>query len=234
MVSALVLRESMRLQNSKYPFAILVTEPPPEQIKNAFDIIIQVPIIENVKVKNMWEKIHIFGVLQFDVITWLGADTLVLKNVDEMMDCSPLPCGVYDEILWDMDDVGAIINGDIIVIKPSLIDYYNLMEIVKKVGPVLDIFTKHPFTYSGKHWLGPLDQGVLNTYFRRYWTILPKSYHLEIGAKGSSEKNKMRDDVKIIHFAGTGMKPWVTPTEFSKKYWCPIAFNFNQTLPYCL
>lgn len=237
-LSSLVLRKSM--QTTKWPFVLLVTfDDVSEEVLNAFDVVIKVPVIPNMKVPLMWEKVHMFALTQFKVITWLGSDMVALKNVDELMHCSPLPCGTYDENLWQMDHVGVVINGDLIVCSPSLRDYNNIMEMVREAGPVLEPFTKHPYTYSDDTvWLGPLDQGVLNTYFRRQWTILPKSYQLELieGPKNvirnKKEKNVMRDDVKLIHFA-SDWKPWRHKTEMSMNYWCPIAVTIHPNISYC-
>lgn len=247
--SAFVMAKAYRTHKTRYPIVLLVTESSlsffsqsdtvmvngknstiyPNKRWNAalydlFDMIIQVPTLDRIPM-NQWEKIFMLSLVQFDIITWIGSDTITLTNVDEMLDCIP-PCSVFDEHLWRLSDIGPIVNGDVVVLKPSLQDFVNFLDISKdpEMGRPLPGGSAYLFNiYPPYQWFGPVDQGAINTYYSRYLTVFPKSYHLEVSSPVPlAEKNQLQSGLtKLIHFAAHS-KPWgpYAGSLSTKAIWC--------------
>jgi hypothetical protein len=233
-IGSYVLAKSIKFHNSIYPIVILVNQESNDYfaqnktLKNIlyslFDMVILVPSLPNRIAANLWEKLFAFSLVMFDKLLWLGSDTVLAQNIDRMLLCPP-PCGVYDEHLWSLDAIGAVVNGDVFVFKPNLQDFVNLMFI--SMPDNIGMLSDEEYFYSSlppRIWYGPVDQGLLNQYFRRYITVLPKLYQLELGGplKTAESKLYIPGVTRLIHFAA-GSKPWSVESVAKNEVWCPIA-----------
>jgi hypothetical protein len=236
-IGSYVLAKSIKFHNSIYPIVILVNQESNDYfaqnktlnniLYSMFDMVILVPSLQNRTHANLWEKLFAFSLVMFDKLLWLGSDTVLAHNIDRMLLCPP-PCGVYDEHIWSLDAIGAVVNGDVFVFKPNLQDFVNLMFISMpdNLGMYTDLDEDRyyysslpPYTY-----FGPVDQGLLNQYFHRYITVLPKLYQLELGGPlATAEANLYIPGVtRLIHFAAWS-KPWIAESVSRNEVWCPIA-----------
>ena len=194
-----------------------------EALFNEFDMVVRIPTLVGTPHTNMLEKLFMMALVMFDRIAWLGSDTVAVQSLDTMLECRP-PCGVYDEHLWAMDAVAVVVNGDVLVMQPDLKDLAKLLYIVAPENGGAD---HGAFTHSELpeyNWFGPQDQGVLNTYFRRHWTVLPKAYMLELGAYHMhlAETHVFKPGItRLIHFPGS-TKPWKTRNNLADTWWCPV------------
>jgi hypothetical protein len=140
-------------------------------------------------------------------VAWLGADTLAIRDVRDVISCWPLPCGAPDLTLWKFYQLSPAINGDIVTFTPSPELYEGLIK----------AWAETPTTLL-TNWRegGPFDQGVINRYFKGNMTILPWFYNVqpkallipEGGARGT-DAAKLTDMWSLLHFSNTP-KPWDT------------------------
>lgn len=271
LISTLVMRETMRMQNSTWPFVLLAgMNHVPSSLMDAFDMVIRVPKIPSVADAHLWLKLHMLALVKFERVTWIGGDIVVLKNIDEIMHCPP-PCSVGDYTLSNLNYLGLVVNGDLFVVRPSMEDYENVLAMCKYSGKNRKYFmmncnakkTKQCacFNTGQKGWrvvntdvlLGPNDQGILNKYYQRYLTVLPRHYLFDarLGVGITDKKSKYYDgyivskfetlnqDTKAIHFVGNS-KPWEEKPSFLKlkSHYCSVANVVagrvtNEKLAYC-
>ena len=100
--AVLVLNRSLKQVRSKYPFAVAIPQPLInkeiiEILEKEKIIIKQIPWLEynnitkkslegynNLHVFNTGSKIEIFGLIEFDKLVYLDADSIVIKNIDKL------------------------------------------------------------------------------------------------------------------------------------------------------
>ena len=170
-------------------------------LKSIFDGITEVDCIDSGDKVNLallgrpelgptFTKLHLWKLTQFKKVVFMDADTLVLKNIDDLFERDEF--SACADIGWP-----DCFNSGVFVAVPSEETYRKLVQHAEKEG-----------SFDGG------DQGLLNSYFSD-WSIGPSSrripftYNLTINASYSYAPAyaRFKNDVKVVHFIGT-QKPW--------------------------
>lgn len=159
--------------------------------------------------RNTYTKLRVFGLSDVEKAVFLDADTLVLRNVDELFarpDFSAAP----DFFMPDR------FNSGVMVLHPS-----------PERLAAMEAALHRSATYDGG------DQGFLNEFFAGWWEMdashrLPARYNLhhfvfQFLAAHPSLRRQFLDEVKIVHY--TLQKPWLQPTVTgaSEVWWARYA-----------
>merc|ERR1712083_1126897 len=138
----------------------------------------------------MGTKINCWKLTQFSKAVFLDADTLVLKNSDELFDREEFSAA--PDAGWP-----DCFNSGVFVFRPNLNTYRDLVNHATTTG-----------SFDGG------DQGLLNTFFSDWATKdisrhLPFTYNMVASATYSylPAFKKFGSNVKIVHFIGA-TKPW--------------------------
>ena len=112
-----LLVETMKKCNTKYPLHVLITEDVSEpslvilkQLGLTYSLVNKIEIPNeiheynssiNPKTAGIWRycytKFHVFNQTQFDKIIFLDADIMLLKNIDHLFDCPHMTAALDDE-----------------------------------------------------------------------------------------------------------------------------------------
>ncbi|KAF9144766.1 hypothetical protein BGX30_011529 [Mortierella sp. GBA39] len=213
---ALVLAHSLRRSQTTKQLAVLITaavsRPIRDRLATVFDSVIEIGEIDSHSTKNLallgrpelgitLTKIHVFNQTQYSKVVFLDADTLVLRNIDDLFDTAAN--GSLDEDrnkrFAASPDAGwpDCFNSGVFVCKPSFKDYTGLIQMAGQEG-----------TFDGG------DQGLLNSYFSG-WSRgeasnrLPFTYNTTPTASYSYAPayQQYRDRLAVVHFIGN-FKPW--------------------------
>lgn len=149
-----------------------------------------------------FDKLHVFGLVQYDKIVFLDCDMFILKNIDELFSMPHLSGAISGKSMvndWDG------INSGLMVIKPE-------EGIVPKL---INVIYSHDF---GKD-IG--DQDIINYYYdwpnkdlaiTEYYNIFADYVDLYI-----NEYNYNPSKISGIHFIGQ-IKPWMLDGEQVNNY----------------
>ncbi|KAG8181384.1 hypothetical protein JTE90_025931 [Oedothorax gibbosus] len=204
---ALVLAHSLRRSETKAKLVVLVTDGVSNAVQDTlnkvFDVVQSVSELDSKDDDNLkllgrpelgvsFTKIHCWKLTQFSKCVFLDADTLVLKNSDELFEKSELSAA--PDIGWP-----DCFNSGVFVFVPSNETYNGLLKMAADEG-----------SFDGG------DQGLLNMYFKDWSTKdisnhLSFIYNMNVNASYTylPAYNKFGKDVKIVHFLGTQKKPWM-------------------------
>ncbi|XP_054707317.1 LOW QUALITY PROTEIN: glycogenin-1-like [Uloborus diversus] len=203
---ALVLAHSLKLVRTKYKLVVLVTpgisEPFRNKLHKYFDLVedvnvldskddISLSLIQRPELGITFTKLHCWKLTQFTKCVFLDADTLVVKNCDELFEREEL--SAVPDIGWP-----DCFNSGVFVFKPSKDTFKGLMEMAAKDG-----------SFDGG------DQGLLNSYFND-WSTKDISRHLSFIYNMNTNATytylpaykQFGKNVKIVHFLGN-KKPWM-------------------------
>jgi glycogenin glucosyltransferase len=229
----LALNESLRRTGTRYPLLVVISCDTPETVENILVTrnikvlrlkgILKIPEIHltsNGHWGNTFDKIQIFGLIDYKKLVYVDSDMMVLQNIDE---------------LFERPHMSAVAAGR--MLHPS----YNrlnsgLMVIVPLAGAPVLIAEKLESAVREVAALGVSavgDQDLINAYYNE-WTgsphlHLPDSYnvfqyHIDeyIKTKGfnlsplAAERNAV---IKIVHFIGA-VKPWMRGARFNHYKFC--------------
>ncbi|KAF7490180.1 Glycogenin-1 [Sarcoptes scabiei] len=223
-IGALVLAASLKKVNTSKKLAILITKELSESMRKIlaqfFDVIQEVDLLQSNNEKLLQAlrrpelgvtltKIHCWKLCQFSKCVFMDADTLVIKNIDELFD--------YEE-LSAVPDVGwpDCFNSGVFVFTPSTNTFDNLVDLANREG-----------SFDGG------DQGLLNTYFSDWATSdikrhLSFIYNMTLTSTYSylPAFKRFGANVKVIHFLGS-MKPWNCSYDSSAKKLNTFVCNEN-------
>lgn len=132
-----------------------------------------------------YTKYEIFGV-DADRLVFLDSDTLILGNIDRLLDCS----------------------DDISMVRELYIDQYNTGVMVINKKYLGDHITRHLIELTGYYGITEhLDQDIINLMFYNETVELPLSYNfLKIYHKGLFANSGLAKYVNILHYVVK--KPW--------------------------
>ncbi|KAG0318308.1 hypothetical protein BGZ99_005753 [Dissophora globulifera] len=214
---ALVLAHSLRACHTSKTLAVLVTATVSRSIRDrlaqVYDAVIEIGEIDSRSTKNLallgrpelgvtLTKIHVFNQTQYSKVVFLDADTLVLRNIDELFDFAAN--GSLDDPDRNTRFAAApdagwpdCFNSGVFVCRPKYEDYVGLIEMAGQHG-----------TFDGG------DQGLLNSYFDG-WSRgdssnrLPFVYNTTPSSVYSYAPafQQYKDKLAVIHFVGS-FKPW--------------------------
>ncbi|GFY78356.1 glycogenin-1 [Trichonephila inaurata madagascariensis] len=203
---ALVLANSLKLVETKAKLVVLVTTGISVKIRDQlckiFDLVEEVHKLDSNDGENLallqrpelgvtLTKLYCWKLTQFSKCVFLDADTLVLKNCDELFEKSEL--SAVPDVGWP-----DCFNSGVFVFKPSIETFEKLKKLAAEEG-----------SFDGG------DQGLLNTYFSD-WSTSDISRHLSFIYNMNINMcytylpayHKFGGDVKIVHFLGN-QKPWM-------------------------
>ena len=143
-----------------------------------------------------YSKLRAFDLAEYDKVVLLDADTVVLRNIDELFE-RPAIAAASDFFMPDR------FNSGVMVLDPSPELFVKLMTALEAAP-----------TYDGG------DQGFLNSYFSDWWAMpvehrLPAVYNIHhfifqfMSAHPDFGKQFLAD-TRIVHY--TLQKPWMTFT----------------------
>jgi len=151
-----------------------------------------------------------------DRVLWMGADSVVLKSIDELFKSPFVPAAAPDLHIWARQGLHVSFNGDFVLFKPSENAHRRLIHWVNGNPSPMP-----------KHRHGPHDQGALNDVFDDQVHVLPWYYSVLIPkvmdeglniqnittSVHSTEWRQMlekQDMWKTLHMASF-LKPWMVP-----------------------
>jgi hypothetical protein len=207
------LAMSLKQSKTTFPLIVVTTEEPSKELKatvscmqnQGFDMTsMQLPQVDNpirrhpARYNRTFDKLDIWA-MPLDRLVFLDADTVVLKNIDELLDASADFRAAPD---CGFDCHEERFNSGVLAIKPSKWTYQDMMGKLST--------TK---SYDGG------DQGFLNEYYN-YWSHTAD-------AKLSTNFNKLKrrethkgdfdlSSIHVIHNVGT--KPWAPNDPDGKTY----------------
>lgn len=205
-LGALVLGHSLRNVGTSRKLVILVTPSVSADMRKClskvYDLVREVDVMHSNEHKILevmkrpelgvtLTKLHCWRLTQFKKCVFMDADTLPLKNIDELFERDEL--SAVCDIGWP-----DCFNTGIFVFRPSETTFASLCKLASESG-----------SFDGG------DQGLLNTYFSD-WATSDISKHLSFVYNMSSVSTysypaayqRFGDTVKVVHFLGA-LKPWM-------------------------
>lgn len=143
----------------------------------------------------VFTKLRVWGLTEYDKVVFLDGDTVVLRNIDELFE-RPSLAAAPDYLMPDR------FNSGVMVLDPSLERLDSMLERLSHVG-----------SYDGG------DQGFLNEIFDWYASPpvhrLPAAYNtqhfiFQFIAARRVLRERLLDGVKIVHYSA--QKPWHGPS----------------------
>ncbi|KAL3894144.1 MAG: hypothetical protein SGCHY_005444, partial [Lobulomycetales sp.] len=185
-------------------------------LREAFEQVVDVAMLRSQDQENLqllgreeldvtFTKLHCWNLDEYDLVTFLDADTLIVQNIDDIFD------HVHgDSVFAAAPDIGwpDCFNSGVFVLKPSREMYRALCQFASESG-----------SFDGG------DQGLLNSFFSTWSTgdraagngpppssRLPFTYNVTPSATYSYLPAYMQffKDIRVIHFIGA-KKPWNFP-----------------------
>lgn len=222
----IILNESLKSVNSKYPLKCIVTDYVSEQViteLNSYNIeTIKVNTIYfpdkiaefnkqiDQKFAETWKhclaKLYCFTFTNYDKVIFLDADLLILKNVDhcfEMPHMTAALDGEYSNI-WPK---WPHFNAGFMVIKPNKAEFNNILKFIGKINP-----EEITYNFTDKHYV-IADQEILNLYYSNWANEtdkhLNKYYNIFAPHLNTICTTDVYENAYFIHFIG--WKPWNMP-----------------------
>lgn len=170
-------------------------------LKTVFDGVTEVDCIDSGDTKNLallgrpelgptFTKLHLWRLTQFKKVVFLDADTLVIKNIDDLFEREEF--SACADSGWP-----DCFNSGVFVASPSEETFKSLCDSAVREG-----------SFDGG------DQGLLNSHFSDWSTgpssrRIPFTYNLTVNASYSYAPAfaRFRNDLKVVHFIGN-QKPW--------------------------
>ncbi|XP_063979151.1 proteoglycan 4 isoform X1 [Diachasmimorpha longicaudata] len=205
-LGALVLANSLRRAGTKHDLAVLitpgVTQSMREKLSMVFTVVQEVNVLDSRDEANLallarpelgitFTKLHCWRLTQYERCVFVDADTLVVRNCDELFEREELSAA--PDVGWP-----DCFNSGVFVFTPSQQTFASLTSFAASQG-----------SFDGG------DQGLLNSYFSD-WAHKDISKHLPFIYNMCSTATysylpaykQFGDDVRIIHFIGS-TKPWL-------------------------
>ncbi|XP_011297930.1 histone-lysine N-methyltransferase 2B isoform X2 [Fopius arisanus] len=205
-LGALVLAHSLKRVGTKHDLAVLVTPGVTgsmrEKLSAVFNLVQEVNVLDSRDEANLallarpelgitFTKLHCWRLTQYERCVFVDADTLVVRNCDELFEREELSAA--PDVGWP-----DCFNSGVFVFTPSQQTFASLTAFAASKG-----------SFDGG------DQGLLNSYFSD-WAHKDISKHLPFIYNMCSTASysylpaykQFGDDVRIIHFIGS-TKPWL-------------------------
>ena len=202
---AIALGISLCKTSTKCKKVVLVSESVTTELRDKlaciWDFVIEISILDSRDANNLsiigrpelgvtFSKLHVWELIQFKKCVFLDADTLVLRNIDELFSWPELSAA--PDTGWP-----DCFNSGVFVFTPSLDTYHNLLQLATGAG-----------SFDGA------DQGLLNTYWgnwaREHEKRLPFIFNVAINMSYfyNAAMLKYKQDINVLHYLGM-TKPWI-------------------------
>ncbi|CAD5118816.1 DgyrCDS7496 [Dimorphilus gyrociliatus] len=238
-IGVLVWVESLKEVGTTRQIVVMITnglsQKMKEQLAESADKVVEVNVLDSRDNVNLdllarpdlgvtFTKLHCWRLTEYDKCVFMDADTLVLKNIDDLFE---------KEEFSAAPDPGwpDCFNSGVYVYKPSLETYQKLLKFAVQSG-----------SFDGG------DQGLLNSYYTNWnrisflYNCVAQSFYSYLPAFKQFGK-----DVKVAHFIGA-VKPWhhsfdvstgkVSESEFSghcadflRHWWNLFVSRVHKRLP---
>ncbi|XP_039135127.1 inositol phosphorylceramide glucuronosyltransferase 1 [Dioscorea cayenensis subsp. rotundata] len=179
----------------------------------------------------VYTKLKIFNMTRYKKVVYLDADTIVLKNIDELFKCGKFCANLkHSERL----------NSGVMVVEPSEAVFKDMMSKVNTL-----------YSYTGG------DQGFLNTYYAGFpnaHVFEPNMSLKELNERSEPEMERLstlynadvglymlankwmvdEKELKVIHYTLGPLKPWDWWTAWLLKpvdLWQNVREQLEETLP---
>uniref|UniRef100_A0A182NHA4 glycogenin glucosyltransferase n=1 Tax=Anopheles dirus TaxID=7168 RepID=A0A182NHA4_9DIPT len=205
-LGALVVAHSLKRVHTVHQMTVLITpgvsEAMKTKLRNVFNVMEEVNLLDSKDAANLallkrpelgitFTKLHCWRLTQFEKCVFLDADTLVLRNSDELFDREELSAA--PDVGWP-----DCFNSGVYVYRPSVDTFSSLLQFAVTNG-----------SFDGG------DQGLLNAYFSD-WAHKDIQKHLPFIYNTSSVATysylpafkQFGQNTKILHFIGVS-KPWL-------------------------
>ncbi|XP_057332963.1 general transcriptional corepressor trfA isoform X1 [Microplitis mediator] len=205
-LGALVLAHSLKRAGTRHDLAVLitpgVTAAMREKLSSVFTLVQEVNVLDSRDESNLallarpelgitFTKLHCWRLTQYEKCVFVDADTLVIRNCDELFEREELSAA--PDVGWP-----DCFNSGVFVFKPSQQTFASLTAFAASKG-----------SFDGG------DQGLLNLYFSD-WAHKDISKHLPFIYNMCSTATysylpaykQFGEEVRIIHFIGS-TKPWL-------------------------
>ncbi|XP_058166782.1 glycogenin-1 [Anopheles ziemanni] len=205
-LGALVVAHSLKRVHTIHQLAVLITpgvsEAMKTKLRNVFNVVEEVNLLDSKDEANLallkrpelgvtFTKLHCWRLTQFDKCVFLDADTLVLRNSDELFEREEFSAA--PDIGWP-----DCFNSGVYVFQPNVDTFSSLLKFAVTNG-----------SFDGG------DQGLLNAYFSD-WAHKDIQKHLPFIYNTSSVATysylpafkHFGQNTKILHFIGVA-KPWL-------------------------
>lgn len=199
----LVLGHSVRLRATQRQLVVLINDDvswsASRLLQQVFDVVERVPKVGselrgmtfNDEVQATMTKLRCWRLTNYSKCVFLGADTLVLQNCDELFERSEL--SAVPNVSWP-----DWFDSNVFVFEPSLYTYWRLVNFLRE-----------------KEHLEGGDEQLLNEYFHERWRAdlqkrLPFTYNLVCSKiyTYTPAFHQFSNNVRIVQFAGQP-KPWI-------------------------
>uniref|UniRef100_A0A182JT37 glycogenin glucosyltransferase n=1 Tax=Anopheles christyi TaxID=43041 RepID=A0A182JT37_9DIPT len=196
-LGALVVAYSLKRVHTEHQMVVLITPGVSESMKTklrtVFNLVEEVNLLDSKDEANLallkrpelgvtFTKLHCWRLTQFEKCVFLDADTLVLRNCDELFEREELSAA--PDIGWP-----DCFNSGVYVYTPNMETFSKLVQYAVTHG-----------SFDGG------DQGLLNAYFSD-WAHKDIQKHLPFIYNTSSVAT-FGQNTKILHFIGVA-KPWL-------------------------
>lgn len=235
----LVLNESLKRVNSKYPLIVVITEQISERIRDIlkqrkieFIQIDKMEVPKDIIEKNLngifshwnntFDKLKLFELTQFDKLVFLDSDMYVKNNIDELFEKKGFSA-VIDRKEPNVSNDWIKLTSGTFVIEPKkgiIKEFINIMNNIKDKRDSIgdqDILQEYDVNWSKKEYLH-LDVKY-NTFF----------IYLEYYIKSNQYK---LTDISIIHFI-LKTKPWELSYDTIDQYFDfldqRLKYNYEKT-----
>eukprot|EP00118_Oscarella_pearsei_P008723 m.46463 g.46463 ORF g.46463 m.46463 type:complete len:390 (+) comp33696_c0_seq1:84-1253(+) len=204
-VGALVLAHSLLRVHTTRSLAVLVTsdvsQERREQLAGVYNLVQEVPRLDSADAVNLrllnrpelgvtFSKINAWTLTQYKKCVFLDADTIAVRNVDELFERPELAAA--PDVGWP-----DCFNSGVFVFVPADATYKALLDHAKKIG-----------SFDGG------DQGLFNSFWGDWSQSdsshrLPFVYNLTVSVSYSYAPalKRFENEVRIVHFIGP-IKPW--------------------------
>jgi lipopolysaccharide biosynthesis glycosyltransferase len=214
-----LIENNPRVITDNLPFVVITNDLNPEDLVTSRTIYNNIHIkrfdeskysqIEELKKQQMafgdYTKYEIFSLTEFKKIIFLDSDTIILGNIDYLIDFKE-SFGAVRELYIDQYNTGVMVIGNKYLNPKITEDLINLTNIYG--------ITEH------------LDQDIINNYFMDVITPISIEYnYLKIYSKQIFQNTGLPDYIKIIHYIVK--KPWQQKplvileegTLWTERYW---------------
>lgn len=173
-----------------------------------------------------FDKLQIWGLIQFEKIVFLDSDMLVLKNIDELFESHPFSAVSAGSSFPGNENWKGFLNSGLMVVQPDLNVEAALLQLVPEVidrysrnGQMVgdqDVIKSYCSDWSCQ---SSLQLGEEYNMFADYLTY----YIKHLGYTMTDDAGKV--PIAVIHFIGK-LKPWMKKS-FRNRLWLFRMFLTN-------